>query len=616
MRDKAEHRANTGDDTVHNQAVQPVRDAQTAKRIAQQHRDARHPDTIVCRVGFLCRKCLCEGGKIHILSNDFASVLILKLGCTDDIRRVSRKCRARLFNRFGIRFLRFEQRGQRGNICALTFGGLEPRIAAGHIIRICGTGLFILARAHAEQMPAITKNTVIGPVGQHRTDRRDRNIVHNKHDQRENRQRQNTVGHDAVDLVRNRHAAALLFDARLDDLRDVLIARVGDDGFRVVIQLVLDRSDDLLDLFQRVLAEVEAREHLFVALEQLDRKPATLPLLGHIRNNRLDLAECMLDRVGKLASRRRFARRCGAFCRFDQFLCALAFERGGFNHRHTQLGGKLLYVDDIAALGDNVHHVQRHDHRNPHFQQLGRQVQVSLDIGCVHQIDDRIRLFVYQIIAGDDLFERIRRKRVNARQVGDSNVLVRLIAALFFLHGNARPVADILGCAGQVVEHRGLAAVRIAGKRQTDRHVVAPFSELASANPCVKKFALLYKNFFRVRLAQRKLIAAHRDLDRVTQRRNLAHKHLSATRDAHVHDAAAGRPLALDTADGHRRPAGRAFQIIQLCFPLYTIIRDAICCEIATRVSLTDTIRFPASEETTETCAPSTKPRFCKNLLV
>src|SRR5699024_8516070 len=125
------------------------------------------------------------------------------------------------------------------------------------------------------------------------------------------------------------------------------------------------------------------------------------------------------------------------------------------------------------------------------------------------------------------------------------------------------------------------------------------------------------KDLFRIRLAERKLVTAHGDLDRIAQRSHLAHENLSASGDAHVHDAATGRALALDPTHGNGRAAGRVPQIAHfLRFPLQTIIRDAIFCEIATRVSFTETIRLPARDETTETVAPSTKPRFCKNCLV
>ena len=76
---------------------------------------------------------------------------------------------------------------------------------------------------------------------------------------------------------------------------------------------------------------------------------------------------------------------------------------------------------------------------------------------------------------------------------------------------------------------------------------------------------LVNQYFFRIRLAQRKLVAAHRNFDRIAQRRHLANIYLSPARQAHIHDAAAGRALALDLTHGNSCAARRSSQIAH-CF--------------------------------------------------
>jgi len=56
------------------------------------------------------------------------------------------------------------------------------------------------------------------------------------------------------------------------------------------------------------------------------------------------------------------------------------------------------------------------------------------------------------------------------RKVGDDDVLFALEAAFLLFNRNARPVADELIGAGQRVEQRCLAAVRVTGKRDLDLH--------------------------------------------------------------------------------------------------------------------------------------------------
>ena len=161
-------------------------------------------------------------------------------------------------------------------------------------------------------------------------------------------------------------------------------------------------------------------------------------------------------------------RRSGLLCRLDELPGALALDGCGLNDRHAELLRQLLYVDHVAALLDDIHHVQRDNDRNAHLEQLGGQVQVALDVGGVHQVHDGLRLLVYEIITRNDLLQRVRREGVDTRQVGDQDFLVALELAFLLFHGNTRPVADILGRTGQIVKHRGLAAVRVAGKCQTN----------------------------------------------------------------------------------------------------------------------------------------------------
>ena len=94
----------------------------------------------------------------------------------------------------------------------------------------------------------------------------------------------------------------------------------------------------------------------------------------------------------------------------------------------------------------------------------------------IHDVDDRIRLFVLHIAAGDALLGRERRHRICARQVNrDQLRIVRIVLlnqAFLLVHGNAGPVAHALISTGQRIEHGGLAAVRISRKRNS--HVGFP----------------------------------------------------------------------------------------------------------------------------------------------
>ena len=62
---------------------------------------------------------------------------------------------------------------------------------------------------------------------------------------------------------------------------------------------------------------------------------------------------------------------------------------------------------------------------------------------------------------------------------------------------------------------------------------------------------LLNLDHFRIRLTHAQLIAAHGQLHRITQRRNLAHMDFRPAGQSHVHDAALDGTFTMQ-ADNHR----------------------------------------------------------------
>ena len=160
--------------------------------------------------------------------------------------------------------------------------------------------------------------------------------------------------------------------------------------------------------------------------------------------------------------------------RLDKFVHALALERGRLDHRAAQALRELRHIDLVAVFAHEIHHVERHDHRKAQVEDLRRQIKVALEVRGVHEVDHDVGTALQKVVTRHDLLGRVRRKRVDARQVRDGHVLVARVGAFLLLHGHARPVAHVLRGAGQVVEHRRLAAVRVAGKRYANSHVL-PF---------------------------------------------------------------------------------------------------------------------------------------------
>ena len=123
-----------------------------------------------------------------------------------------------------------------------------------------------------------------------------------------------------------------------------------------------------------------------------------------------------------------------------------------------------------AVTVGNVHHVQRDDQRNVEVEQFGREVQPARKARRIDDVHDDVDLGVEQEVARDAGVLRIgrvdREQAVDAGQIDhfQSCVAVAEVSRLA-LDGDAGPVADALVRAGQRVEHRGLAGVRIADER-------------------------------------------------------------------------------------------------------------------------------------------------------
>ena len=215
---------------------------------------------------------------------------------------------------------------------------------------------------------------------------------------------------------------------------------------------------------ERFLIDVQLAEHLVVALEDLDGVPALL-LLGHaVHRSLLDVRDGVLDAAGEGVHRDRLC----VLCRVDGGLGRIhdagALERRDLNDLAAELAGELRRVDLIAVLAHHVHHVDGDDNRDAELGELRGQVQVSLEVRAVDEVQNSVRTLTDQVVSRDDFLQRIGRKGINAGKVRDDNAAVLFQLAFLLLDRYARPVAYELVGAGERVEQRGFTAVRVARK--------------------------------------------------------------------------------------------------------------------------------------------------------
>ena len=379
---------------------------------------------------------------------------------------------------------------------------------------------------------------VVGPVGEHGTEGSHCDPVNKEHYNRKNGDRSPAVSDDLIYLVGIGKLSCILFlVARLDDGCYVDVTLIGDDAFCVVVKLLFGSFDVGVYVFEIIGLDVQSAKDLLVMLEDLYRIPALL-LFGHIvQNVLLDVSDRMLDSAGEGVHRDGL----GVLCGIDRSGCGFgnagSLECRDLNDLAAELSGQLFDVDNVAVFANYIHHVDGDDYGDAQLGELSGQVQISLQVGAVDDVQYRIGTLTEEVIASNDLLKRIGREGVYAGKVNDRHIAVLFKFTFLLFYGNARPVADELICAGQGVEQGGFTAVRVARKGNFDFFFLTH---------------LFHLDHFCVCLAQRQLIASHGQFDGISERCDLANIDLGALGDSHVHDAALYGALSVELFDGDR----------------------------------------------------------------
>ena len=114
---------------------------------------------------------------------------------------------------------------------------------------------------------------------------------------------------------------------------------------------------------------------------------------------------------------------------------------------HNRATERLLQSLEIhlnfVVLG-NVEHIDGHDHRNAHFNELRRQVKVSFQVGGINDVDHCLRFIREDVVACNAFVfagSRSRRNGINAGKVNDLYVVAfKTVTSRFLIDGDTRPV--------------------------------------------------------------------------------------------------------------------------------------------------------------------------------
>ena len=205
---------------------------------------------------------------------------------------------------------------------------------------------------------------------------------------------------------------------------DHAVALAGNDGLGIVVTVLLALGDQLLHASGLLLGEVDEFAGVCITLEQLDGVIAALVGRNARRKVVLDVVQNVLDGGVELVLRHLALGSSGLLDLLEELLDALVLKSGDHHDRAAELLGEFVRVDLVAVLLDQVGHVEGNDHGQAGLDNLKRQVQVTLEVGGIDNLDDHIGLAAHEVVARALLLGAVGGKRVDAGEVRDGNVLV------------------------------------------------------------------------------------------------------------------------------------------------------------------------------------------------
>ncbi|MPM58275.1 hypothetical protein SDC9_105106 [bioreactor metagenome] len=300
----------------------------------------------------------------------------------------------------------------------------------------------------------------------------EREIEDSQHDAEKDGQRPDPVGDHPINPLASDalFGLAALYHRILAHPLNKVVPHVGQGRVAVHTALRLHLGDAVLDQFQLILIQFQPRRKVRVAFDQLrggksDGDAGGLGMVFDLMGHRVDAAVDGAGRTKILDGGKRPA--LSSLHRgLYKLPNALVLHGGDGHHRDAQRLGHARNVDGSAVFPHLVHHVQRQHHGNLRLHQLQSQIQIPLNVGRVHDVDDAVRPLVEDEVPCDNFLRCVGPDGVNARQIHHRAVLFPSDDAGFSVHRHTGKVAHVLIGAGELVKKRGLSTVLVSRQRK------------------------------------------------------------------------------------------------------------------------------------------------------
>ena len=449
LRYKSENCTNTGYDTIKDKTVEPIGCAFDC--VTDENGDTGNPYTVIsgigicavilnkcvnsiCKISACCFNIFCS--KCFFIFYSVCNCISFGEHCSEFGKLCSSCINAECFG-FGINSI-FDI----GCIGAVFLSLFNECFNDSGGITVFVSSFFVSACAYSEEVPAVAEETVVSPVCCGSSDCYHCDVVNQEHYNCENRKTEDSVCNDLIDLIGNgKLTLVLLLEAVLNNGSDVDVTLVGDDALAVVVHFLFGSSDILLNVFSLVSGNVELFKNLIITLKNLDGVPSLLLLGDIVENSFFNMsdsvfnaaAEAVLGDHGNLGL-------SSIDSLFGSLVDSRALQSGYLNDLAAKLLGKLIGVDLVAVLADNVHHVDSAYNGDSKLNQLSGEVKVTLQVSTVNNIEDSVGALGDEVVSCNYFFKGVRGKRVDTGKVSDNNVLMTLEFSLFLFNCYAGPV--------------------------------------------------------------------------------------------------------------------------------------------------------------------------------
>ena len=259
--------------------------------------------------------------------------------------------------------------------------------------------LTILCISDAQYVKTFVKQIIIDPVGSIDANSRNRDKVHQGHNNNKNRKTENTVSDNTVNLLGSRQLLRCLFDTSCHYASNPLITVRRNDGLSIIVAGLLNCSNNLLKLCGLLGRKVKRSNCSCIALKDLNGVPTRKSCRSKTLDCSSNLAKSLFNLWGKaLNTLSRSSLLASLNCRLYQSINVLVTKCRNLNNLNTKLLGKLLGINDVTGLLEQVNHVKTKNNRAASLKNLSCQIEISLQVGNIEKVNNGVWTLINEVV--------------------------------------------------------------------------------------------------------------------------------------------------------------------------------------------------------------------------